>query len=151
MSDVVRVDRVDVVSSPRPTGVAGVDDSDGLDKQCVDLSVGDRAVFRALRDDVELPGGEGDVPVPKLNGQLTVDDEEQLVGVLVGVPNELTLDPEPPLVSPRWAVLIVPAGCRGAARGTPLGGSRQSRVDALPEHPSRKPCLGVASAGEQGL
>jgi hypothetical protein len=45
----------------------------------------------ALRDDVQLAGGEGAVAVVQADGQRAGEDEEGLVGVRVAVPGELAL------------------------------------------------------------
>src|SRR3954447_12571503 len=78
-------------------GVAGVHHARGLDQQHRDVAVGQRAVLDAARHHVELSGGEGQVVpmalgVAQLQGQGALDDEEQLVGVVVGVPDELALE-----------------------------------------------------------
>ena len=41
------------------------------------------------RDDVQLPGAELDVPVAQLDRQPAGDDEEEVVGVRVRMPDEL--------------------------------------------------------------
>lgn len=49
-------------------------------------------MLHALRDNEELPRLEVDFAVPRLDRQLAVNNEEQLVGVLEGVPDELALE-----------------------------------------------------------
>ncbi len=85
-------ERVVVGSGQGPTCGAGVDDSGRLDEQCVDFAIGGRAVLDAPRYDEQLAGTEPHATVAELDGQLAVNNDEQLVGVLVGVPDELALD-----------------------------------------------------------
>ena len=56
------------------------------------LLLGDRTVLDPTRDHEEIAFMELDVPVPKLNRQPALQDEEEVVGVRVRVPDELTLD-----------------------------------------------------------
>lgn len=53
-----------------------------------DLLVRFRTVLHTPRDHEYLPGLQDDVPIPQLDIQRAVYDEEQLVGVRVGVPDE---------------------------------------------------------------
>ena len=55
------------------------------------LTVCTWAMFDAAGNDEQLAGSQYDVAVAKLDGQLTVNDEEQLVGVIVTVPDEFAL------------------------------------------------------------
>ena len=56
------------------------------------LAVSDGAAFDAAWHDEQLAMTKGDVAVAQLDGQLAADDEKQLVGVVMGVPHELTID-----------------------------------------------------------
>src|SRR4051794_30792984 len=76
---------------PVAAGVAGVDRLARLDQEHVCLLVRLRAVLDAARDDEELAGLEHDVAVAELDHQAAGDDEEELVGLVVLVPDELTL------------------------------------------------------------
>ncbi len=62
------------------TGITGVDDSGRFDEQRVDFPVCDRAVLDTSRYDEQLAGTKPHVAVAQLNGQLTSNDEEQLIG-----------------------------------------------------------------------
>lgn len=53
-----------------------------------DLLVRFRTVLHTPRDHEYLPGLQDDVPIPQLDIQRAVYDEEQLVGVRMGVPDE---------------------------------------------------------------
>jgi len=79
-------ERVVVGSGQSPTRVAGVDHSGRLDEQRVDFAVCDRAVLDTSRYDEQLAGPEPHVAIAQLDGQLTSNDDEQLVGVVMGVP-----------------------------------------------------------------
>ena len=52
----------------------------------------DRVVLDTLGHDEELAFAEMDVAIAELDGHLALQDEEQLVFVLVSVPNELSLE-----------------------------------------------------------
>jgi len=58
----------------------------------VDLDVSDGAAFDAAWHDEQLATTKGEVAVEQLDGQLAAEDEKQLVGVVMGVPHELTID-----------------------------------------------------------
>ena len=73
-------------------GIAGVDDLAGLEQQYHGFGIGLRTVLDAAGDDEELPRREDHVAVSHLNGELSVEDQEELVGVGVPVPGELALD-----------------------------------------------------------
>ncbi len=81
-----------VGSGQGTTRITGVDDAGRLDEQRVDVPLRDRAVLNTARYDEQLAGTESHVAIAQLNAQLTGNDEEQLIGVVVGVPDELTLD-----------------------------------------------------------
>ena len=63
-----------------------------LDQQHVRLVVGLRAVLDAVRDDEQLAGPELDVAVAELDRQPAGDHEEEVVRVVVLVPDELARD-----------------------------------------------------------
>lgn len=56
------------------------------------LAVGDWAVLHAAGHDEQLPGVQLDSSITHLYAQFACGDEEQLVGVVVGVPDELALN-----------------------------------------------------------
>jgi hypothetical protein len=87
--------RVVVGGGQGTTRVAGVHDSRRLDEQRVDFPIRGGAVLDTSRYDEQLAGAEPHVAVAQLNGQLTSNDDEQLIGVVVGVPDELTLYSRP--------------------------------------------------------
>jgi hypothetical protein len=90
------MERVVVRSSHLAAGITGVDDPCWLDEQRVDFAVCDRAVLDTLWHDEQLSRLQCHVAITQLDGQLAVDDDEQLVGVLVRVPDELTPSPSQP-------------------------------------------------------
>src|SRR4029077_13706240 len=53
---------------------------------------GDRAVLDTPGYDVQLSGTEGHVSIAELDRKAALDHQEQLVGVLMGVPDELALE-----------------------------------------------------------
>ena len=56
------------------------------------LGFGDRLVFYAARNDEELALVEFDDPVTKMYRQVAVEDQEELVLLLVMVPDELAFE-----------------------------------------------------------
>ena len=70
--------RVVVGSGQGATRIASVDDTRGLDEQCVDFPIRDRAVLDTSRYDEQLAGAEPHVAIAQLNGQITSNDDEQL-------------------------------------------------------------------------
>ena len=75
---------------PVGLGVAGVGRSARLEQQCLHSLLGDRPVLDAPRDDEELPLPERHVRLlAELDAELAGPHEEQFVGVLVTVPDEL--------------------------------------------------------------
>ena len=73
---------------PGAAGVAGVEGGGGLEEEDVDLLFGDGAVLDAAGDDDELAFAEGEGPVAELHREGAAEDEEELVLVLVAVPDE---------------------------------------------------------------
>jgi hypothetical protein len=73
-------------------GVARVRRPVRLDQEDVRLFIGDRAVLDAARDDEEVSLAELDVPVAQLDRQPPLEDEKEIVGLGVRVPDELALD-----------------------------------------------------------
>jgi hypothetical protein len=71
--------------------IAGVDDRAGLEQQHSGFGIGLRTVLDAAGDDEELPRREDYVAVSHLDGELSVEDQEELVGAGVPVPGELAL------------------------------------------------------------
>lgn len=54
------------------------------------LFAGDRTVLDILRDDEHFAGTEGNRAVAHLDVDLALEDQEQVVGVVVFVPDKLT-------------------------------------------------------------
>jgi hypothetical protein len=77
---------------PWSSNVTGIDNIGRLDEQCVHLSVSERAVLDASGNHEKLSGIELDVAVSQLDRQPTVDNQEQLISVVVGMPDELALE-----------------------------------------------------------
>ena len=72
--------------------VAGVPCLGGLEQQNVRLALRDGLVLDAARDDIELALVEVDALLPKLDREVAVEHEEQLVGLVVVVPDELAVE-----------------------------------------------------------
>jgi hypothetical protein len=72
--------------------ISGVDHADGFDEHRVHLAISDWAVLDTSRHHEQLTWAQSHIAVAQLDGQFTVDDEEQFVGVVMGVPDELALD-----------------------------------------------------------
>ena len=68
---------------------AGADDRAGLEQRHRGFGIGLRTVLDAAGDDEELARHEHHVAVWHLNGELSFEDQEELVGVGVPVPGEL--------------------------------------------------------------
>ena len=62
-----------------------------LEHQDRGAGVGDRLVLGAARDHEDAALRQGDAAVPQLDGQGAVQDQEELVGVVVGVPDVLAV------------------------------------------------------------
>jgi hypothetical protein len=58
----------------------------------VSLLLGKGAVLDTLWDDVHLSRTERDVALSHLDGELPLDDEEEVIGVFVPMPDELAFD-----------------------------------------------------------
>jgi hypothetical protein len=71
--------------------VARVERRHRFKKQHVDFTHPDRLMFHAARNDEKLAGIEAHYVVSKVDLEMPVQDEGQLVLVLVAVPDELTL------------------------------------------------------------
>jgi hypothetical protein len=76
----------------RPPSIAGVDGSGGFDQQDRRVFLGARAVLDATRNDEQFPLVEFDVAIGKLDRQVPFEDEEEVIGVVVLVPDELAFD-----------------------------------------------------------
>ena len=72
--------------------IAGVDNAGRLDQDNMGFALGEGAVLDTAGYDEELSGPQRHVPVAHLDGQFSARDEEELVRVLMGVPNELALE-----------------------------------------------------------
>ncbi len=68
--------------------VAGVDDAAWLEKEQRGFGVGARTMLDSLRYDEELPRRQYHIAIPHLNGELSAEYQEELVGVGVLVPGE---------------------------------------------------------------
>jgi hypothetical protein len=75
----------------RRRGIAGIGCSCRFDQEEVGLLLGDRAVFDALGHDEELAGAERDIPVAQSDAQPPLENEEEVVAVGMGVPDEFAL------------------------------------------------------------
>jgi hypothetical protein len=73
-------------------GIARVRGACGLDEQEVGLILRAWAVLNALRHDEELTWPEGDISVLHLNSDSALQDKEEVVGIRMCVPYEITLD-----------------------------------------------------------
>src|SRR5262249_12793080 len=72
--------------------VPGVQCAHGFKEKNVDLIGGNGVVLNPLWNDEELPRRKSDLAIAELDHQATLEDEEQLVGVLMTVPDEFTLE-----------------------------------------------------------
>jgi hypothetical protein len=52
----------------------------------------DGAVLYSARDDVEIARAKIDVVVSELNREIAAEDEEEVIGIGMGVPDELAFD-----------------------------------------------------------
>lgn len=107
-------------------GIAGVDDPARLEKEYRSLDVGSGAVLGAAGHDKELAWREHDAAVSHLDGELSVEDQEELVGVGVPVPGELALDLHDP------DIVVVDLG--NLLRRPVLSEARQHRVQVYRFH-----------------
>jgi hypothetical protein len=73
-------------------GIAGVHDAGRLDQDNVRFALSKRAVLDAAGYNEELSGPQGHVAIAHLDGQSSARDKEELVGVIVGMPNELAVE-----------------------------------------------------------
>jgi len=76
------------LGSQFPASIANVDDCAGLEQHHRCFGIGARTVLDAAGDDEELSRRECHIAVSHLNGELSVEDEEELVGVCVPVPGD---------------------------------------------------------------
>ena len=73
------------------SGIAGVDGPGRLDQENFQAVTCTRAMRDSLRHDEQLTGAELNVAVPHLDDQPALEDQEELVGLSVLVPHELTI------------------------------------------------------------
>src|ERR671939_1009718 len=73
-----------------PTGIARVDRPGGLDQHQMAFAPGCRLVLDPLRNHEHLSSLEVNAAVTKLNRQLSVDNDEDLVCFSVAVPDKLS-------------------------------------------------------------
>jgi hypothetical protein len=87
--------------------VAGVNDAARLQKKRRGFDIGARTVLDTTRHDEKLRWPERNVAFAHLDFQLAVQDQEELVGVRVLVPGELTLNlHNPDVVVVIWAIFF---------------------------------------------
>ena len=72
--------------------IAGIRCTRRLDQQKMRLFFSDGAMLDTLWNDEHLARTEGDVAVAHADGDAALEHKEEVVGVVVSVPNELTLD-----------------------------------------------------------
>jgi hypothetical protein len=72
--------------------VTRVERRGGLEEQDVDFSLGDRPMLDASRNDDELALGHGNDAISEMHVEAPVQNEEELVFVLVLMPNEFALE-----------------------------------------------------------
>src|ERR1022692_3043934 len=81
----------------------GVNNAARLQEEHRRFGIGARAVLDTARHDEEFPRPQHDVAIAQLDGELPVQDQEELIGVGVLVPGELALnlhDPDVVVVDP---------------------------------------------------
>jgi hypothetical protein len=83
------LDLLERSNPPRVVDTAGVVDRTLLDQQQLDLVLRDGSMLDAAGDHNELAGIQNDLAVAQLNDELSFDHVEQLVFILVRVPDEL--------------------------------------------------------------
>ena len=72
--------------------IAGVDDRARLEQQHRCFGIGPRTVLDAAGNDEQFPWPQHHITVSQLNGEPSVEDQEEFIGVGVPVPGELALD-----------------------------------------------------------
>src|SRR5262245_24256471 len=72
--------------------VAGVDGASGLDEHDPALLSGHGLVFKTSRHDEHVTRTQRDVPISEMDRHLAVQDDEDLIGLGMTVPDELALD-----------------------------------------------------------
>jgi hypothetical protein len=72
--------------------IAGVDHVARFEQKYCGLGVGAWAVLDTARHDEKLARPEHDITISQLDGELSVKDQEELIGAGVPVPGELALD-----------------------------------------------------------
>lgn len=77
---------------PFPALVARIANSPRLQQQKLHFGGGKKLVLDAFGHDEHLPRLDGDGAVPKDDAQVSVEDQEGLVGVLVAVPDKIALN-----------------------------------------------------------
>ncbi len=76
--------------------VAGVDDAGRLEQEQRGFGIGARTMLDPLWYDEELPWSQHDIAIPRLDGELSAEHQEELVRVRVLVPGEFALDLDNP-------------------------------------------------------
>lgn len=74
---------------PLPSGIPRVDGGRWLEEENGDLGFGNRHMLHPSGDDEELPLTQGNVAIAESHGEGPLKDEEHLVFVWMGVPNEV--------------------------------------------------------------
>src|SRR6266511_1466665 len=106
-------------------GVAGVRGPARLDQQDMSLLVRARAVLDAARDDEDLARVELDVPLAELDRQVPFQDEKEIVGVGMGVPDELALNLD------ELELVVVQVADDAGAEGLVEGGELVGEIDLV--------------------
>lgn len=118
-SDRFRIgDRARIVRRPAADG------GGGLDEQDVDFALGDGSMLDAAGDGDAVSLAERDVAAAELDCEFAFDDEEELVFMLVAVPDEIALefgDPDLRVVDLREEA-GVPVAVDGGEGGGEVGG-----------------------------
>jgi hypothetical protein len=84
-------DRLDHLSSGSGRGVSGIGRSLRLDEKYMRFILGYWTMFNAFGHDEYFTGTERDDSIPQLNVDASAQDKEEIVGLIVLVPNELAL------------------------------------------------------------
>jgi hypothetical protein len=80
--------------APRCSGgrIAGIGCPRWLDEQQMCLLFGDGAVLDTLGDHEQLTGAKGDIALAHTDGDATLENKEEVIGVVVRVPDERAFD-----------------------------------------------------------
>src|SRR5208337_1644709 len=73
-------------------GVARIGDAARFDQQELHLALGEGLVLHSVWDDEHFAGADRHGPGPEVDSQLTVENEERLIGLRVRVPDEVSFE-----------------------------------------------------------